>query len=506
MLNRKKSTQLIVILGSQLFPLERLRERINPGSGVIIFMREDEELCTHFKYHKHKILFFLSAMRIYAQELRAAGYEVHYEPLGRFSGPFEERLRLAIQTFEVQKVSFFEIEDRFFEARIDAFLKGVNGQVEIWPSPMFLLSRDEFREELKTMKRPLMKTFYERQRKRFKILVDRDLKPTGGQWSFDEENRKSLPRGLVCPAPLTFKSTEVQREVAKMVDERFAEHPGSTENFWLPTDRTGALKWLDDFLKNRFKQFGPYEDALTRDYPFAFHSVLSPFLNCGLLTPMEVVKQSLEFARVHAVPLNSCEGFIRQVIGWREFIRGVDQNFGEIQARGNFWNHHRRLTEHWYRGTTEIAPLDDVIRKTVRYGYAHHIERLMVVGSLMLLLEIHPEEAYRWFMEMFIDSSDWVMGPNVYGMALFSDGGIFATKPYICGSNYYKKMGGYRAGSWQAGVDGLYWSFIERNRKFFSGNPRLSMMVKLLDKMSVERKNGLFMAADELKQRITKSA
>ncbi len=506
MTNGSKSTHLIVILGNQLFPLEILKERFGSASGAIIFMREDEELCTHFKYHKHKILFFLSAMRAYAQELRESGYEVHYEPLGKFSGPFEDRLKLAIKTFKIQKVSHFEIEDRFFEVRIDDLLKELKLGVEIWPSPMFLLSRIEFQEELKTMKRPLMKTFYERQRKRFKILVDRDLKPTGGQWSFDEENRKPLPRGLNCPAPLAFKSKEVQREVAKLVEERFREHPGNTENFWLPTDRDGALKWLDDFLAKRFSQFGPYEDALTRDYPFVFHSVLTPFLNSGLLTPMEVVKKSLEFARVHSVPLNSCEGFIRQVLGWREFIRGVDRNFGETQAQGNFWNHHRKLTEHWYLGNTGIEPLDDVIRKTVRYGYAHHIERLMVVGSLMLLLEIHPHEAYRWFMEMFIDSSDWVMGPNVYGMALFSDGGIFATKPYICGSNYYKKMGGYREGKWQAGVDGLYWSFIDRNREFFSANHRLSMMVKLLDKMSAERKKVLFSAAEELKERITQGS
>jgi deoxyribodipyrimidine photolyase-related protein len=500
----KIQSHLVFILGNQLFPLEKLKEKMARTSDVIIFMREDEELCTHFRYHKHKILFFLAAMRQYAQELRTSGYTVHYESLGEFQGNYEDRLKLAIQTYQAQRVSYFEIEDRFFETRIEGLLRALPVSIEIWQSPMFFLSRNEFAEELKAMKRPFMKVFYERQRKRFKILVDRELKPIGGQWSFDEANRKALPKDVKCPALAQFKMSPVQLEVANLVEEKFGEHPGATANFWIPTDRAGAIQWLEDFLSQRFSRFGDYEDALTPDYAFVFHSVLTPFLNAGLLTPQEVVERSLASAKVHGVSLNSCEGFIRQVLGWREFIRGIDRNFGEIQAQKNFWNHGRRLTDHWYRGNTDIAPLDDVIRKTVRYGYAHHIERLMVVGSLMLLLEVHPHEAYRWFMEMFIDSSDWVMGPNVYGMALFSDGGIFATKPYICGSNYYKKMGGYRAGEWTAGVDGLYWSFIDRHREFLSRNPRLSMMVKLLDKMQTEKKKRVFDAAQDLRERITR--
>jgi deoxyribodipyrimidine photolyase-related protein len=203
-----------------------------------------------------------------------------------------------------------------------------------------------------------------------------------------------------------------------------------------------------------------------------------------------------------AIPLNSAEGFIRQVIGWREFVRGIYRNFSDQQENLNFFEHSRKLSAVWYQGNSGIEPLDDVIKKTIRYGYAHHIERLMVAGSLMVLLEVAPSEAHRWFMEMFVDSADWVMGPNVYGMALFSDGGIFATKPYICGSNYYRKMG-YSAGDWCDGVDGLYWNFVEKHRESFARNPRMAMMVRSLDKLSPQRRLTITKAAEALRVCLT---
>lgn len=495
----------VLILGNQLFPIESLQQKLPKTGTLRIFMREDEELCTHFKYHQHKIIFFLAAMRQYANELRAAGFEVYYEKLGEYPGPFESRWMEFVKNSQTKKLFWFEIEDRFFEKRIEASAKNLKIPYEVWQSPMFFLDRPGFQNYLQGTKKPFMKTFYEGQRKRFKILVDSKNQPTGGKWSFDEDNRKSLPSDLKIPEVPAFRMSKLHLEVAQLVNQRFADHPGRSEEFWLPTDRTGALQWLEAFLAERFKLFGDYEDALSQRGPFLFHSVLTPYLNTGLLTPHEVVQRALAVAQAKKVPLNSCEGFIRQILGWREFIRGIYQNFNEKQDTTNFWNHQRKLTSHWYQGNTGIEPLDDVIRKTLRYGYAHHIERLMVVGSLMLLLEVHPHEAYRWFMEMFIDSSDWVMGPNVYGMALFSDGGIFATKPYICGSNYYKKMGGYKSGQWQVQVDGLYWSFIDRNRAFFSKNPRLSMMVKLFDKMPKEKQKTLLHAATQLKDRITQA-
>ena len=290
-----------------------------------------------------------------------------------------------------------------------------------------------------------MKTFYELQRKRMKILVQ-EGRPVGGAWSFDAENRLALPKDLTTPELPKLKEDPIVQEVAEVVNTHFPDHPGMIEDFWLPVDRDSARVWLKSFLSERLIHFGPYEDAIPEHSQFVFHSVLTPFLNTGLLTPEEVIKETLRHAQKESIPLPSLEGFIRQVIGWREFIRGIYRNYSEEQEVKNFWNHQRKLSPCWYSGETGVPPLDETLRRVLQCGYAHHIERLMVVGSLMLLLEVHPHEAHKWFMEIFIDSSDWVMGPNVYGMALFSDGGIFATKPYICGSNYLRKMGGYAKG------------------------------------------------------------
>lgn len=494
---------VLLILGNQLFPTELLQKKSPAEKLPVVFMREDHELCTHFRYHQQKIVFFLAAMRAYADELRAAGFTVHYEQLGVSDKSFEESLAEFLTLSNAKHLSYFEIEDKFFAERIEALSQKLKISTETWISPMFLTTHDQFKHYLREVKKPMMKSFYERQRKRLKIMVDRDLKPVGGQWSFDEDNREPLPKNYIAPPIPQFEKTAHEKAAIQLVQKYFSSHPGDAAETWLPTERENARAWLADFWKNRFRDFGPYEDALAPHSPFLNHSILTPFLNVGLLTPAEVIRGALKVAVAEKIPLNSAEGFIRQVIGWREFIRGIYQQFSEQQESSNFWGHHRLLSSHWYSGKTGIAPLDDVIKKTLRYGYAHHIERLMVVGCLMLLLEVKPTEAHRWFMEMYIDSSDWVMGPNVFGMALFSDGGIFATKPYICGSNYYRKMGGYKGGDWQDGVDGLYWSFIERHKTFFLKNPRLSMAVRSLEKMDAEKKHRLYKAADELREKLT---
>lgn len=494
-----------LILGNQLYAPKKWLSTI--PKKTIIFMREDIELCTHFKYHKHKIIFFLAAMRKYAEELKKAGYSVHYEALGSQEKTikYDESLLSFIKKNKVTEIQTFEIEDKFFESRIQNLCQKNKILLSVLDAPMFLTTRSSFKEYLSKTKKPFMKTFYEGQRKRLNILVNKDQSPVGGQWSFDEDNRKALPKNYKPIDLPLYKMDKIDTEVCKLTEKLFSDHPGSVDNYWLPNDRAGALKWLNSFVENRLHDFGPYEDALSDDYEFINHSVLTPYLNTGLLTPDEVVDVVLKYSKEHKVPMASCEGFIRQVIGWREFIRGIYQNLSEKQDQTNFWKHKRKLNQLWYSGNTGIPPLDNVIRKTVRYGYAHHIERLMVVGSLMLLLEVEPSEAHRWFMEMFIDSSDWVMGPNVYGMAIFSDGGIFATKPYFCGSNYYRKMGTYKTGEWQDGVDGLYWSFIEKHKDFFLKNPRLSMMARTVEKMPADKKKRIFTAAEKLKNKLTTS-
>ena len=388
------------------------------------------------------------------------------------------------------------------EKRLLLFCKKEKVELHILTSPMFLTTREEFKSYLKTTKKPFMKTFYERQRKQLNILVNKKGDPEGGKWSFDTENRKKLDIKAKPPTLLSVEKTKELKEVQELTNSLFPDHPGESDEFWLPTSRKEALDWLSQFTTERLSQFGDYEDAISQKSDFVFHSVLTPALNLGLVTPEEVVDLAIKSAKKNKVPLNSLEGFIRQVIGWREFIRGIYQNFSEKEDQENFWNHKRKLSAAWYDGSTGIPPLDHAIKKSVRLGYTHHIERLMILGNFMLLCEVEPSEAHRWFMELFVDSSDWVMGPNVYGMALYSDGGIFSTKPYFCGSNYLLKMSDFEKGPWCDVADGLFWGFIKKHESFFLKNPRLSMMARSLKKIDPTRLKKITSLAEDFKDRV----
>jgi deoxyribodipyrimidine photolyase-related protein len=493
---------VLLIMGNQLFPVAHLPR---PGS-VVVFMAEDIELCTYYRFHKHKIILFLTAMRSYADELRKAGYEIQYYKLDDTkvaSKTYEQKLESELLARASASLVGFEIEDKFMEVRIKKLSERLGRSYKILKSPMFLTSRDEFQGYLRGQKKPFMKTFYEQRRKNLGILVDKDGKPIGGKWSFDEDNRSKLDPDIKVPSLPKIKSSDHLSAVSRFVDSRFEDHPGNVKDFWLPTTRAEAMRWLEDFLAKKFEHFGEFEDAIEPDEFSMFHSVLSPAMNLGLLTPDEVVKRSLLFAKEHKTPMNSLEGFIRQVIGWREFVRGIYQNFAERQDSENFFKHDRKLSQVWYTAQTGILPLDDALTKTLKFGYAHHIERLMVIGCLMLLSQIHPREVHRWFMEMYVDSSDWVMGPNVYGMSQFSDGGIFATKPYICGSNYILKMSRYKKGPWCEIWDGLYWKFVSEKFQFLAKNPRLSMMVAMWGKKSKAEQTSLLAAADSFIEKVT---
>ncbi len=228
---------------------------------------------------------------------------------------------------------------------------------------------------------------------------------------------------------------------------------------------------------------------------FLFHSCISPFLNIGLITPTEVIDKAVQYADKNSIPLNSLEGFIRQIIGWREFVRGIYQEEGLNQLNSNYWGNKKKLASSWYDGTTGIVPLDDCIKTTLEDGYIHHIPRLMVISNIMNLCGVNPKEIYKWFMEMYIDSSEWVMVPNVFGMATYADGGLMSTKPYTCGSNYILKMSDYKRGDWCDTLDGLYWSFTEKNRDFYQSNPRLSLLTRSLDRLDPVRKKHIFSEA-----------
>jgi deoxyribodipyrimidine photolyase-related protein len=484
---------IFVILGNQLFP----HRYLPPLSNTLVFMAEDRSLASHYRYHKHKIILFLSAMRAYAAQLQHRGVRVDYHKLSDADAEntYERKLAAAVAQSGATELITFEIEDKFFEARMTDFCREHQLTQRVLQSPMFLTSRPQFQQYLQQTKTPLLlANFYAAQRRRLGIMMDARGKPAGGQFSFDADNRKPLPKTMDPPPPTIPKTLPGVATVAALVDQLFPDHPGDASNFWLPVTRRGALAWMNQFLEQRFAHFGPYEDAIPPRSDFVYHSVLSPLLNLGLLTPVEVIDAALAHAASANVPLASVEGFIRQIIGWREFVRGIYQNFSQQQERGNFFHHQGRLSDIWYRGNTGIPPLDDAISKVLRYGWCHHIQRLMVVLNLMQLVGIHPHEVHRWFMEMFVDSSDWVMGPNVFGM-YYSDGGLMMTKPYLCGSNYLRKMSGHPKGDWCDTVDGLFWSFINRHRDALQRNPRTMYMPTLLDKIAEPRKQQLFAAA-----------
>lgn len=460
-------------------------------------MAESAKMCRRYAAHQHKLVLVLSAMRSKADDLRRAGYEVHYvylkesEDLG-----FGALLDRHLGTSSYASVVRFRTESTSLDRTLIETLDRHGLTQEVLENPSFLTTPTEFHGYRTGRKRLFMADFYKWQRRRLDVLVDAGGQPVGGKWSFDEDNRKALPKGHVPPCVEPPKWTAHTRELVSEVSAWFPDHPGDASDFWLPTTEAQARRALDRFLSERFALFGDYEDALAHEHPFVYHSVLSPVMNLGILLPSDIVRRALEFAEEHNTPINSLEGFVRQVIGWREFIRGVYVSFPASHWEQNFWGHERRLTNDWYEGTTGIPPLDDTIRRAALRGYNHHIERLMVIGNLMLLSRLSPKEAYRWFMEMYVDSADWVMAPNVYGMALFSEGGTFTTKPYVCGSNYLRKMSDYGKGPWCDVVDGLYWSFIDDHQEFFSRNPRSRMSVRTLGNMDPARKARIYAAAD----------
>ncbi len=491
--SHKMPATIQLVLGNQLFPIAHLPA----PDTTVVFMAEDYSLCTNVRHHKQKLILFLAAMRNYADELRACAYDVRYHALDPNDGrSYEEKLSAVFEEVGADRLSIFEIEDKFMEARLERWATELRVRIEVATSPMFLCARERFAEYLQQASTPRMAAFYRQERRRLGLLVDEAGRPAGGRWSFDTENRKRLPASIEVPDPPVVGEQTHVSDVTRLVEAEFGHHPGSAGPFWLPVTREAAIRWLDAFVDERLAAFGPYEDAISQRSRTLFHSILSPILNLGLITPSEVLDKVMARAATGAVPIASLEGFVRQIVGWREFIRGIYRHYSDDQSQRNFFDHHRRLGSAWYEAKTGISPLDDAISGAWKSGWDHHIARLMIVGNLMTLCEIEPTAAHRWFMEMYVDSSDWVMGPNVYGMALYSDGGIFGTKPYICGSNYLLKMSDYRRGPWCETVDGLYWRFIDKHRKFFASNPRLAVMPRALDRLDTKRKACIFDAAE----------
>jgi deoxyribodipyrimidine photolyase-related protein len=324
--------------------------------------------------------------------------------------------------------------------------------------------------------------FYKWQRKRLNILIEKDGTPTGGTWSYDKDNRKKIPKNTIIPSILKLNNNKYIDESKIYVEKYFNNNYGSLDNFIYPINHEDSKEWLLYFLKYKFENFGIYEDAESDKDPFLFHSVLTPMMNIGLLTDNEILNIVLKYQ--NKVPIESFEGFIRQIIGWREFSRYMYEKHSSKYINKNFFNAKKKLNKEWYNGTTEILPIDITIKKAFKYGYLHHIERLMIIANYMTLIGYHPTEMYKWFMEFSIDSYDWVMEYNIYCMASYSDGGKFTSKPYISSSKYIIKMSNYNKYNndlkWTEKWDQMFWKFMKKHKNKIKKIGRLAMLLKFI--------------------------
>jgi len=437
------------------------------------------------RLHVQKLVLHRASLTAFAEVLRKAGHRVRYARCPNAARNTEDLLEKHVPR-NVTALWMADPVDDLLGRRVTRFAAGRNLSLHVLPTPQFLSPADFLHEQFPAGRKPFMARFYQAQRKRMGVLLEKDGSPLGGQWSFDAENRQRLGRGVVVPEPRWPSRSDVVWQAMEEISGEFPDAPGSMEGFVYPVTHAEAEAWLEDFLQWRLPAFGHYEDAISTRHRVLFHSLLTPCLNIGLLNPELVIKRAIEHAKNNDVPLNSLEGFVRQVIGWREFMRAMYDRHGRTMRVQNFWGFKRRMPKAFYDGTTGIEPVDHVIRAVNDTAYCHHIERLMILGNFLLLCRIHPDEVYRWFMEMFIDAYDWVMVPNVYGMSQFADGGLFTTKPYFSGSNYVRKMSDFPAGPWCEVWDALFWTFIADHRDFFLKNPRLNMMARTCDKLGAK--------------------
>lgn len=462
-----------------------------------VFLVEELLFFRQYNFHKQKIAFHRATMKFYEHFLLAQKLTVQYinsqEKLADIRNliPF-------LKEQGYQKVCIINPVDDWLLRRIKKGCSEMGLELQLLDSPLFLNTEEELQKFFNPEKKKFFQTeFYRQQRLSRNILLDKDRQPLGGQWTFDIENRKKFPKGKVA-VKVEYPTTNPWKEEAFSYTQKyFAENLGSLEApISYPTTFEESKSWFQQFLEKRFKEFGDYEDAIVQKEILLNHSLLTPMLNVGLLTPKYILYETLSYTEQHEIPINSLEGFVRQILGWREFIRGVYQSKGREERTKNYWGFSRKIPNSFYDGTTGIVPIDETIKKILKTGYCHHIERLMVLGNFMVLCEFDPDEVYRWFMEFFIDAYDWVMVPNVYGMSQFSDGGLMATKPYISGSNYLMKMSDYPKGEWQEIWDALFWRFMDKQRHFFLSNPRLGMLIKTYDKWDDEKKKNVHKKAE----------
>jgi deoxyribodipyrimidine photolyase-related protein len=472
-----------------LFPHQLFKEIDLLKQFDKIYLIEESLFFTQYKFHKQKMVLHRASMKYYENYLTENNISVEYIQAKDTASDVTELIK-TIENTNPSSINYYDVCDNWLDKKIKKACHKKQLNYHQYTTPLFINSETDLSNYFSEKSKYFQTDFYIQQRKKLGLLLDPQQKPIGGKWSFDAENRLKYPKDTTPPNVNFPNQNRYYHEAINYVNTNFGHHYGEINlQVIFPTTHAESEAWLTEFLETRWADFGQYEDAIVGNELVLNHSLLTPMLNIGLLTPLQVIETSLQYAEQNNIPFNSVEGFIRQIIGWREFIRGIYVVKGTEERTRNYWQFNKKIPASFYNGTTGIEPIDVVIKKILKTGYCHHIERLMILGNFMLLNEYDPDEVYQWFMELFIDSYDWVMVPNVYGMSQFADGGLMASKPYISGSSYVLKMSHYKKGDWCDTWDALFWEFMNKQRAFFSSNPRLGMLLKTYDKMSEEKRN-----------------
>jgi deoxyribodipyrimidine photolyase-related protein len=495
-------TILIPVLGDQLsHGLASLRGAAK--ADMIVLMMEVAEETTYVRHHQRKIALILSAMRHFAQELRDDGWTVDYVRLDdpANSGSFTGEVERALTRHSVRAIHIVEPGEWRVKAMIDGWEKRFGLPVEVMADDRFLCGILEFQTWAQARTDLVMEYFYREMRRKTGLLMTAGGTPEGGQWNLDKENRKPPKHGLNYPEPMHFAPDALTRDVLTLVAERFGSHFGRLEKFALPVTATQARRALAHFVRTALPDFGTYQDAMVTGQDWLYHSWLSPALNLGLLTPGEVAQAAAQAYATGDVPLNAAEGFIRQIIGWREYVRGYYWMEMPAVAGANALEATRPLPEFYWTGDTDMLCLAEAVRNTRDHGYAHHIQRLMVLGNFAMLAGVRPQDVADWFLVVYADAYEWVELPNVIGMSQHADGGRLATKPYAGGGAYIDRMSDHcgrcrfdvkqKTGPGACPFNALYWDFLARHERRFRRNRRMTNMYATWDRMTPDARAAL---------------
>lgn len=470
----------------------------DPSRDMIVMMEVRGEVDA-VPHHRKKIAFLFAAMRHFAEELRALGWTVDYVALDdpRNQGSFTTELARAVSQYAAEGISVTEPGEWRVRKMLEAWAQDADIRVQFLDDDRFICSHEDFEAWASGRKQLRMEYFYRDMRRRTGLLMDGD-KPEGGRWNFDSENRKPASDDLFLPSPSAFPPGETTQSVLEMVRAELPDRFGDLEPFFFAVTRGQALKALDHFIETALADFGAYQDAMLTGQPFLYHSLLSLYINTGLLDPLEVCRRVESAYRDGAVPINSAEGFIRQIIGWREYIRGIYWLKMPGYLAENFFGADRPLPSFYWTAETDMACMRAALGQTKAHAYAHHIQRLMVTGNFALLTGVDPKQIHEWYLAVYVDAFEWVELPNTLGMSQFADGGLLGSKPYVSGGNYINKMSDYCAGcrysvSKKTGdgacpFNSLYWHFLDRNADKLAGNPRLGPVYRTWGRMSDDKR------------------